>query len=152
MKEQLFWIFSILIVIFMTDCRKSESGIDKSKTGDQKWEKLFNGKDLTNWKAKIKGYPLGDNFGNTFKVEDGKIIVDYSAYDDFDNRFGHLFYDIPYSDYRFRMKYRFAGSQAPGGEAWATKNSGVRSIARLRRAWEPIRISRYPSRFSCWEA
>lgn len=125
MKEQLFWIFSILIVISMTGCRKKDAVIVKSKTGDQDWVKLFNGTDLSNWKTKIKGYPIGDNFGNTFRVEDGKIIVDYSAYDEFENRFGHLFYDIPYSSYRFRMKYRFVGTQAIGGESWATKNSGV---------------------------
>lgn len=109
----------------MTNCRKNEAAIIKSKTGDHDWVKLFNGKDLTNWKAKIKGYPLGENFGNTFRAEDGKIIVDYGAYDEFDDRFGHLFYDIPYSNYRLRMKYRFVGSQAKGGESWAAKNSGV---------------------------
>ena len=125
MKEQLFWIFGILIVISLSDCRKKEAEIEESKKGEEIWVQLFNGIDLSNWKAKIKGYPLGENFGNTFRVEDGKLIVSYSAYDEFDNRFGHLFYDIPYSSYRLRTKYRFVGAQAKGGEAWATKNSGV---------------------------
>lgn len=125
MKEQLFWIFCIIIMISMTDCRKKEVEIEKSKTSEEQWIQLFNGKDLSNWKAKIKGYPLGDNFKNTFRVEDGKIIVDYDGYDDFESRFGHLFYDIPYSSYRLRTIYRFTGEQAKGGEGWATKNSGV---------------------------
>lgn len=125
MKGQLFWVFGILIVISMTDCRKKETEIVKSKKTEKEWIQLFNGKDLSHWKAKIKGYPLGDNFGNTFKVEDGKIIVDYSAYDEFDNRFGHLFFDKAYTNYRLKLKYRFIGTQADGGEAWATKNSGV---------------------------
>ena len=109
----------------MTDCRKKETEIVKSKKTEKEWIQLFNGKDLSHWKAKIKGYPLGDNFGNTFKVEDGKLIVDYSAYDEFDNRFGHLFFDKAYINYRLKLKYRFIGTQAKGGEAWATKNSGV---------------------------
>ena len=125
MKEQLFWIFSILIVISITDCRKKDVKTEESQMQAEVWKPLFNGKDLTNWKVKIKGYPLGENFGNTFRVEDGKIIVDYSAYDEFDNRFGHLFYDIPHSSYRFKMKYRFVRTQAKGGETWAAKNSGV---------------------------
>ena len=36
----------------------------------EKWVSLFNGRDLSGWKVKIKGYELGDNFGNTFRVVD----------------------------------------------------------------------------------
>jgi hypothetical protein len=36
-----------------------------------KWKSLFNGKDLKGWEVKIAGYPLGENFGNTFRVENG---------------------------------------------------------------------------------
>lgn len=35
------------------------------------WVSLFNGKDLTGWTPKIRYCDLGDNFGNTFRVEDG---------------------------------------------------------------------------------
>ena len=35
------------------------------------WRPLFNGRNLSGWKAKITGYEPGDNFGNTFRVEDG---------------------------------------------------------------------------------
>ena len=89
------------------------------------WIELFNGEDLTGWTAKIRGYPAGENFANTFRVEDGSITVDYDGYDDFDDRFGHLFYRQPFSHYRLRVDYRFVGAQADGGESWATRNSGV---------------------------
>jgi Domain of Unknown Function (DUF1080) len=96
---------------------------DKKKDDD--WTPLFNGKDLDGWTPKIKGYKLGDNFGDTFTVKDGVIKVDYSKYDKFDKRFGHLFYKESYSHYRLRIEYRFLGEQCKGGEGWATRNSGV---------------------------
>ena len=49
----------------------------------------------------------------------------YESYENFDNRFGHIFYKSPYSHYRFRMEYRFIGSQVPGGPGWAYRNSGI---------------------------
>ena len=92
---------------------------------DPQWESLFNGEDLTGWQPKITGYELGDNFGNTFKVEDGLLTVSYDEYDTFNDRFGHLFYEQPYSHYLLRIEYRFLGNQATGGPGWATRNSGV---------------------------
>ncbi|QDU63304.1 hypothetical protein Pan216_41820 [Planctomycetes bacterium Pan216] len=89
------------------------------------WKPLFNGKDLSGWTPKIKGYDAGENFADTFRVEDGVLKVSYDGYDKFDRRFGHLFYEHPYSDYILRVEYRFVGDQAPGGEGWAFKNSGV---------------------------
>lgn len=89
------------------------------------WVQLFNGKNLEGWTPKIRGYELGDNFGNTFRVEDGLMKVGYESYDKFDKRFGHIFYKQPFSNYRFRVEYRFVGEQCVGGEGWATRNSGV---------------------------
>jgi hypothetical protein len=89
------------------------------------WIQLFNGKDLTGWTPKIKGYELGDNFGDTFRVEDGVIKVGYDQYTKFDRKFGHMFYKDKFSHYRLRIEYRFTGDQCPGGEGWATRNSGV---------------------------
>lgn len=91
-----------------------------------KWVDLFNGKDLTGWKAKIKGHKFGENFGDTFRVKDGVIQVDYSKYGGkFENRFGHLFYKKSYSNYIFRMEYRFIGDQIADGPGWAWRNSGI---------------------------
>jgi len=97
----------------------------EENAGDAQWTPLFNGKDLTGWTPKIKGYPLGENFGNTFRVEDGVLKVAYDAYDTFDSRFGHLFYEKPFSHYRLRVEYRFTGDQAPDGPGWAFRNSGI---------------------------
>ena len=41
------------------------------------WISLFNGKDLDGWTPKIKGYELGENYGDTFRVEDGVLKVAY---------------------------------------------------------------------------
>jgi hypothetical protein len=89
------------------------------------WMDLFNGRNLEGWHPKIKGYALDDNYGNTFRVENGTIKVSYDSYDSFNERFGHLFYKQPYSYYIFSMEYRFTGQQAKGGPGWALRNSGV---------------------------
>lgn len=91
----------------------------------EQWESMFNGKDLSNWTVKIRNHPVGVNFGNTFRVEDGKIVVRYDAYEKFDERFGHLFYNKPYGYYRIRLEYRFIGEQAKEGPGWAYRNSGI---------------------------
>ena len=89
------------------------------------WIQLFNGKDLTGWTPKISGYEVGENFGNTFRVESGLLKVSYDHYDKFNNRFGHLFYKDSFSYYRLVVEYRFTGEQCPGGPAWALRNSGA---------------------------
>jgi hypothetical protein len=89
------------------------------------WVSLFNGQDLTGWTPKIKGYELGNNFGDTFRVEDGLMKVSYDQYKQFDRKYGHIFYKDKFSHYRLRVEYRFVGEQCPGGEGWATRNSGV---------------------------
>jgi hypothetical protein len=92
---------------------------------EENWIPLFNGKDLTDWNIKINGYPLGENYNSTFRVADGKIIVSYDEYEEFNGEFGHLFYKKPFSYYRLRIEYRIVGEQTPGGPEWAFKNSGV---------------------------
>jgi len=89
------------------------------------WIQLFNGKNLDGWTPKIKGYEAGENFGDTFRVENGVLKVAYDKYDKFDNKFGHLFYKDPFSNYVLRVEYRFVGEQSPGGPGWAIRNSGV---------------------------
>ena len=83
----------------------------------QEWTPLFNGKDLEGWKIKITGHELGDNYGNTFRVEDGVLKVGYDKYEKFEGKFGHIFYHKPFSHYRLRLEYRFVGNQVEGGVA-----------------------------------
>lgn len=89
------------------------------------WISLFNGKDLEGWTPKITGYPAGENYADTFRVEDGVLKVSYDKYPKFDGKFGHLFSKRKFSRYRLRVEYRFVGEQCPGGPAWALRNSGV---------------------------
>ena len=94
-------------------------------SAEEKWQQLFNGKNLDGWTPKIRGYELGNNFGNTFRVEDGVMKVGYEAYDEYKERFGHIFYKTSYSHYRMRLEYRFVGDQSKGGPGWAYRNSGI---------------------------
>ena len=115
MKRALNWLIALGITLLcFSSCQQ-----------EPEWIPLFNGKDLSGWQPKITGYALNENFGNTFRVEDGLLTVNYDAYDTFNNRFGHLFYEQPFSKYLLRVEYRFIGEQAAGGQGWATRNSGV---------------------------
>ena len=91
------------------------------------WTPLFNGRNLDGWTPKIKGHRVGENFGDTFRVEDGLLKVRYDQYEGrFAGRFGHLFYKTPYSHYELRVEYRFVGEQYPeGSPGWAIRNIGV---------------------------
>ena len=86
---------------------------------------LFNGKDIKKWTPKIRLHEVGENYKNTFRVEDGLLKVRYDGYDDFNQQYGHLAFNTPYSYYILRVTYRFVGDQAKGGEGWATRNSGA---------------------------
>lgn len=96
-----------------------------TKTKKENWIQLFNGKDLTGWDIKIKGSPLNENYKNTFRVEDGVMVVRYNEYEKFNAEYGHIFYKEPFSHYKLRIEYRFVGEQVPGGQGWAFRNSGV---------------------------
>ena len=109
-----------LAILVLISCRPSGKAEQ-----EENWIPLFNGKDLTDWDIKICGYPLGENYLNTFRVEDGKLLVSYDEYDEFNREFGHIFYKRPFSRYKLRVEYRIVGQQAPGGAGWAFKNSGV---------------------------
>lgn len=91
----------------------------------KEWTPLFNGKDLAGWVPKLTGYEAGVNFGDTFRVEDGVLRVSYDKYETFGGRFGHLFYETPFSHYVIAVEYRFVGEQAKDGPEWAFRNSGV---------------------------
>ena len=93
---------------------------------EPQWQSLFDGKTLNGWIPKIRGYKLGDNFANTFRVHDGVIQVNYDGYGGkFKDRFGHLFTKRMYSNYVLRLEYRFTGEQMPDGPGWAWRNSGI---------------------------
>jgi hypothetical protein len=89
------------------------------------WVPLFNGKDLDGWTPKIAGHALGENFADTFRVQDGMIQVSYESYPKFDSQYGHLFTNIAYSHYILRMEYRFTGKMMADAPGYVNLNSGV---------------------------
>lgn len=95
------------------------------QSASSEWKELFNGKDLKEWTIKIRTHELGDNFANTFRVEDGMMKVRYDGYDKFNQQYGHIYYNQPYGYYLLQVQYRFVGEQATGGEGWALRNSGA---------------------------
>ena len=46
-----------------------------------KWTPIFDGRSLDGWTPKIAGYPAGENYAQTFVVQDGAITVSYAGYD-----------------------------------------------------------------------
>ena len=133
-KKAFDWCVAVLIAISMQAMVLAQSPsvptggrppVPLKSFPDGEWKPMFNGKDLEGWTPKIRGFKLGENFGNTFRVEDGLLKVRYDAYEKFDERFGHLFFEGTYSHYKMRLEYRFVGDQVPGGPDWAIRNSGV---------------------------
>jgi hypothetical protein len=51
--------------------------------------------------------------------------VSYDGYENFNERFGHIYYEKKFSYYLLSIEYRFVGEQAKGGPGWAIRNSGV---------------------------
>ena len=100
---------------------------NKSTTQKDKphWVSLFNGKNLENWIPKIAGYKLGENFGNTFRVENGILSTRYDAYDSFASRFGALYYNKKFTNYRLKVEYRFVGETTAGAPSWGYRDGGI---------------------------
>lgn len=111
-----------ILVTFASDARGDEL---EPITKKNEWVPLFNGRNLDGWTPKIRYHELGVNHGDTFRVEDGLLKVRYDKYQEFGNRFGHLFHKQRFSNYRLRVEYRFVGDQVQGGPGWAIRNSGV---------------------------
>lgn len=112
---------AIFGLLSLTQC-----AVQKNTNANEDWKPLFNGKNLEGWTAKIHHYESGDNYGDTFRVEDSIIKVRYDRYEgDFNDRFGHLYFDTPYSKFHLSMEYRFVGELHPGAPSYTLKNSGI---------------------------
>jgi hypothetical protein len=111
----------LVLIIACNACSSSRS----NKTSKEEWVSLFNGKDINDWVAKINHHETGDNYGNTFRVEDSMIKVRYDKYDVFNEQFGHLYYKTPFSYYKLVVEYRFAGIWRKDAPSYTIKNSGI---------------------------
>jgi len=105
-------------------CVGAQANAEAPRAGP--WRPIFDGRTLDGWTAKIAKHPAGDNYRQTFVVDQGAIRVSYAGYDTLDGQFGHLFYKTPFKAYRLRLSYRFL---TEGGladtPAWARSNSGI---------------------------
>lgn len=116
----------LLFTILIFSCKAKEGIQNAASSSSNQWVSIFNGKNLDGWKVKIKGHPLNENFANTFRVADGIMSIKYDGYgDNFDNRFGAIYFDKKLTNYRLKLQYRFVGETAPGAPKWGYKDSGV---------------------------
>src|SRR5437868_5577154 len=99
--------------------------LSTASAADTEWHSLFNGKNLDGWTPKIAKHPVGENYADTFRVEDGVIKVYYDKYGKFERQFGHLFTNQAYSNYILRLDYKFVGTAVEDSPPWAKLNSGV---------------------------
>jgi hypothetical protein len=110
----------LLISLLVLPC------VAQTRPDAKEWIQLFNGKNLDGWIPKIAGYPLGENYADTFRVENGILKVSYDKYTNFDSKFGHLFYaKQKFSYYLLAAEYRFVGDQVAGGPSWGLRNNGL---------------------------
>ena len=116
---------ALAVVVATTRAGQSAGRAPKNDPKQQEWIQLFNGRNLDGWTPKFAKHDLGDNFNDTFRIENGLLEVRYDKWTKFDGEFGHLFYKDPFSYYRIAAEYRFVGNQVPGGPAWAMRNNGV---------------------------
>lgn len=113
----------IALLPLLAACAKKTPVLVPAPEG--RWIAVFNGRNLDDWIVKIAGHDLNDNYGNTFRVEDGLLKVSYDQYASFGGRFGSIFFNKKLSHYWLRAEYRFVGKQAGGAPSWAYENSGI---------------------------
>jgi len=129
-------IQSIIVVLAAAACARASNGTVTPQSAasstdpeTKDWIQLFDGKDLNGWQIKFTGHPVGDNFRNTFRVENGMLEVRYDDWPPgFNGEFGHIFYERPFSYYVVAAEYRFVGHQVPGAGpnlAWGNRNNGI---------------------------
>nr|WP_299385818.1 DUF1080 domain-containing protein [Allomuricauda sp.] len=131
MKHFFFSVSMLLVPLMLLHCKpKGETATKPQEeiqaAAEDPWIQLFNGKDINDWTVKIHHYEVGDNFGDTFRVEDGIIKVRYDQYEgDYNERYGHLYYNTPYSHYHLSMEYRFAKPWYDTAPDYTLLNSGL---------------------------
>lgn len=111
---------SCLFVIVFPHCNTA-----KPVSAITNWQQLFNGRDINDWVVKIQHHETGENFGNTFRVEDEMIKVRYDKYGEFNEQFGHLYYKTPFSYFHLKFQYRFVGQWVKSAPSYTVLNSGV---------------------------
>ena len=79
--------------------------------------KLFNGVDLTNWDACVRGEPAGEDASGVFSVQDGVLRVS-------GEKWGGLSTKESYSNYRLTVEFKW-GDKTFGAREGKARDSGV---------------------------
>src|SRR5687767_5461833 len=121
-------LFAVFLVSSAALLSQSADTRTIPKADPKNWIQLFNGKNLDGWTPKFAKHDLGENYNNTFRVEDGLLKVRYDKWETFNGEFGHMFYKDPFSYYVIAAEYRFVGDQVKGAGpslSWAIRNNGL---------------------------
>ncbi len=58
-------------------------------------------------------------------MENEILSIRYNNYDSFNKRFGALYYDKKFTNYRLKVEYRFVGNTVAGGPSWGYRDGGI---------------------------
>jgi hypothetical protein len=119
---------AVAAAVLTAGCASMPAGQSATDPDRKEWIQAFNGRDLKDWDIKFTHHPLGENFNDTFRVEDGLLKVRYDKWTKWGGEFGHIFYKRPFSYYIVAAEYRFVGNQVTGAGpslAWAIRNNGI---------------------------
>lgn len=117
--------FLMAILLLSASCKQQKVKENKQIKETPQWVSLFNGENFDGWTIRILGKELGENYANTFRIDSGMLKIRYDGYESFDNQFGAIYFNKPYSNYRLKLMYRFVGDTAPGAPEWGFRDSGV---------------------------
>jgi hypothetical protein len=115
----------LLSVVLLSAISCSPTALKTTFKQENEWQTLFNGKDLNDWIVKIHHHEVGDNYAQTFRVKDGLVQVNYDDYENFENRYGHLFYKTPFSSFHLTWEYRFTNQWLKDAPSYTYRNSGI---------------------------
>ena len=118
---KIIWSMALAIAIALA-WRRAAHAADKSA---EQWHSSSTDATCPAGRSRSRSIPLGENYADTFRVEDGMIKVSYDRYGKFDEQFGHLYSNQPYSRYVLRLEYRITGTAVADSPPWAKLNSGV---------------------------
>lgn len=113
---------ALAVALMLSACAPTT---DTGGADEAGWVSLFDGETLDGWVPNFAGEPVGVNYRDVFQADNGVLRVDYTGWDSFDGKFGHIFSDRDYAAYDLRFEYRMFGEQVPGAPDWALRNNGV---------------------------
>lgn len=120
--KKLSFILPVVILYSVFSCSSGNAG---KSNGINEWQTIFNGKDLNGWTPKIHHHEIGDNYAQTFRIKEGLLQVNYDDYQEFDERYGHLFYQEPFSSFHLKWEYRFTDQWLEDAPDYTYRNSGI---------------------------